>query len=52
LSSFAQADTVVIGISVDDVAAQTKFVQQNQLNFPLLCDTEKNRDQSLRGARR
>ncbi len=41
IEQFAQADTVVIGISVDDVAAQTKFVQQNQLNFPLLCDTEK-----------
>jgi peroxiredoxin Q/BCP len=41
IEQFAQADTVVIGISVDDVAAQTKFVEQNQLNFPLLCDTEK-----------
>ncbi|GBD34941.1 Putative peroxiredoxin bcp [bacterium HR36] len=31
----------MIGISVDDFASQSKFADQHNLNFPLLCDTEK-----------
>ncbi|MCS7016629.1 MAG: peroxiredoxin [Gemmatales bacterium] len=42
IEQFAQLDTVVIGISVDDAASQSKFVEKNNLNFPLLCDTERS----------
>ncbi|MCS7167467.1 MAG: peroxiredoxin [Gemmatales bacterium] len=41
VEQFAQLDTVVIGISVDDVELQSQFVAKHNLNFPLLCDTQK-----------
>lgn len=38
---FADCDTVIIGISTDTVADQSKFVEKEMLNFPLLADSEK-----------
>jgi peroxiredoxin Q/BCP len=37
---FAALDTVVLGISPDDVKSHDKFVQKYQLPFPLLADTD------------
>ncbi|HEY1379319.1 MAG TPA: peroxiredoxin [Gemmataceae bacterium] len=37
----ADLDTVVIGISVDDLADQQKFTEKEHLNFPLLADPGK-----------
>jgi peroxiredoxin Q/BCP len=34
------ADAVLIGASADDEAAQDKFIRENHLPMPLLCDTE------------
>ncbi|MFQ5587620.1 MAG: thioredoxin-dependent thiol peroxidase [Nitrospiria bacterium] len=33
-------DTVVLGVSKDSVASHKRFVEKQQLNFPLLSDTE------------
>jgi len=40
LPQFQQADTVVLGISTDDVASHKKFVEKFTLPFPLLADTD------------
>jgi peroxiredoxin Q/BCP len=40
MEQFAQLDTVVIGISIDTLADQQKFVEKEKLNFPLLADNE------------
>lgn len=40
LSQFQQADTVVLGVSTDDVASHQKFVEKFTLPFPLLADTD------------
>lgn len=37
---FAEQDTVILGISTDDVSAQTQFIEKESLNFPLLADNE------------
>lgn len=34
------ADAVLIGASVDAAAAQTKFITEQKLPYPLLCDTD------------
>lgn len=33
-------NVVVLGVSLDDAKAHTKFTQKYQLPFPLLCDTD------------
>jgi peroxiredoxin Q/BCP len=33
-------DIVALGISPDEPAKQRKFIEKNELNFQLLCDTE------------
>ncbi len=33
---------VILGISLDDVAANRAFADKFGYNFPLLCDTERN----------
>jgi thioredoxin-dependent peroxiredoxin len=38
---FAKLDTVVLGISTDNLADQGKFTEKEKLNFPLLADDEK-----------
>lgn len=38
LTAFNQLDASVIGISVDPMAANRVFAEQNKLNFPLLSD--------------
>ncbi len=40
LAQFEQADTVVLGISTDDVKSHQKFVEKFTLPFPLLADTD------------
>ena len=40
LPQFGQADTVVLGISTDDVASHRKFSEKFTLPFPLLADTD------------
>ncbi|MES2789412.1 MAG: thioredoxin-dependent thiol peroxidase [Planctomycetota bacterium] len=37
---FAQADTVVLGVSTDDVTSHQKFAEKFTLPFPLLADTD------------
>jgi peroxiredoxin Q/BCP len=37
---FAQLDTVVLGISPDDVKSHDKFTAKHELPFPLLADTD------------
>jgi peroxiredoxin Q/BCP len=41
VKQFAELDTVVIGISTDNLADQKKFTEKESLNFPLLADPEK-----------
>ncbi len=40
LAQFQQADTVVLGISTDDVKSHQKFAEKFTLPFPLLADTD------------
>ena len=40
LARIQQADTVVLGISADDVASHAKFATKFQLPFPLLADPD------------
>ena len=40
LAQFQHADTVVLGVSTDDVASHQKFVEEFTLPFPLLADTD------------
>ena len=40
LAQFQQADTMVLGISTDDVTSHQKFVEKFTLPFPLLADTD------------
>jgi len=36
--AFEKLDTVVVGISTDDLSAQEKFTEKEHLNFPLFAD--------------
>ena len=38
---FQKIDTVILGISPDNEASHQKFIDQNKIPFPLLCDPEK-----------
>jgi mycoredoxin-dependent peroxiredoxin len=38
MAKFRDADTQVLGISVDSFAAQKEFAKQNGVEFPLLSD--------------
>ncbi len=40
ISAFADADTVVCGISTDDVACHKNFIEKYDLKIELLADTE------------
>lgn len=40
LARFQKADTVVLGVSTDEVTSHQKFAQKFTLPFPLLADTE------------
>jgi peroxiredoxin Q/BCP len=40
LEQFAKLDTVVIGISTDNLQDQERFTDKEKLNFPLLADSE------------
>lgn len=39
-SEFAQLNTVILGISPDPIERHQKFIEKNDLPFPLLADTE------------
>jgi thioredoxin-dependent peroxiredoxin len=39
LGDFEAANTAIVGVSGDSVAAQAKFKEKYDLNFPLLADT-------------
>jgi len=41
IKKFDDLDTVVIGISTDNLTNQRKFTEKENLNFPLLADPEK-----------
>ena len=38
---FQKRDIVVLGISPDTAASHKKFIENNDIPFPLLCDPEK-----------
>jgi len=38
--AFEQADTVIIGVSKDSVKSHDRFVEKQELNFPLVSDEE------------
>ena len=40
LTQFQKADTVVLGVSTDDVASHQKFAEKFNLPFPLLADVD------------
>ena len=40
MTELGELDVDVFGISVDDVNSQAKFVSEQELNFPLLSDTD------------
>lgn len=40
LATLTSAETVVLGVSTDDLASHEKFVNKFELPFPLLADTE------------
>ena len=41
IKKFTDLDTVVIGISVDNLTDQQKFTEKENLNYPLLADPDK-----------
>ena len=41
IKKFAALDTVVLGISTDNLEAQQKFTDKENLNYPLLADPDK-----------
>lgn len=41
IKKFAALDTVVIGISTDNLKAQEEFTEKENLNYPLLADPDK-----------
>ncbi len=41
MPDFSAADAVVIGVSADTAGSHEKFKEKNELNFPLVADTEK-----------
>ncbi len=41
LPQFTQLNSVVVGISLDDVASHKAFADDSKLNFPLLADEDK-----------
>ncbi|MFO0846501.1 MAG: peroxiredoxin [Gemmataceae bacterium] len=41
VEKFAAADTVIVGISTDNLDAQDQFTRKEKLSFPLLADPEK-----------
>ena len=41
MSDLLAAGYAVVGISADSVASHTRFKEKQQLNFPLVADTEK-----------
>src|SRR5436309_2930500 len=44
---FAALDTVVIGVSTDNLDAQQQFTTKENLNFPLLADSGKTATQAF-----
>lgn len=40
LNDFAKLNTIILGISRDNIKSHCKFIQDHQLNFDLLADTE------------
>jgi peroxiredoxin Q/BCP len=40
-SDLRQAGYEVVGVSVDDAKSHKKFIEKNQLPFPLIADTDK-----------
>lgn len=38
---FAKANTVILGVSLQDRASHEKFSKEDRLNFPLLVDTDR-----------
>jgi peroxiredoxin Q/BCP len=41
LADFGPIDTVVLGISTDNIKAQEQFTEKEDLNFPLLADADR-----------
>ncbi len=41
IAHFTNADTVVLGVSLDNVDSHRRFTEKFNLNFPLLADTDK-----------
>lgn len=42
ISKFEESEIAIFGISVDSKESQKKFKEENNLNFPLLSDADKN----------
>lgn len=41
LTKLSESDTIIFGISADNVFANKIFAEQNNIKFPLLCDVER-----------
>jgi peroxiredoxin Q/BCP len=42
LARVQKEDTVILGVSTDDLKSHDKFIEKHKLNFPLLADTDKD----------
>ena len=49
ISGITSQNTVVLGVSVDDVASHVSFKEEQHLNFPLLADTTKEVSKTYSG---
>jgi peroxiredoxin Q/BCP len=47
MDEFKKLDTVIIGISTDEIGAQQKFTEKENLNFPLLADPDQRISKTL-----
>ena len=47
MSTLADAGFSVVGVSADSAASHKRFIEKQQLNFPLIADSEKNLIQAI-----
>ena len=47
MSTLAAAGFSVVGVSADSAASHKRFIEKQQLNFPLIADSEKNLIQAI-----
>lgn len=47
MNDLVEAGYAVVGVSADSAASHKRFIEKQQLNFPLIADTEKNLIQAI-----